>query len=363
MNDLPEERSTLSRAGLLGRSGALAAGFALPGLGVGVQRTTTRAAAPDGVTVAPRYRPLDSFQPEIDLRGKLALISGASRGNGRAVGESLAARGVDVIGTSRDPATVPDPPAFPLLKLDVSDPDSVRGFRRRLTDHRLFRRHGRIDILCNNAGRMVVGRLIPSRGDLAFSLRQRDLAVRTLYAGHVMITDVFLPLLAPSGYARIVFTVSVASYYSGSVQPGGSFTEAYNAAKAALRTYADNLGGALHEAGSHIRVSTVNPYAMHTALAEHPHPIYLQPVNGNGLSDTDPVFNAVMTGGRQLLANAQPPSRVGETYAQLCELSEPDPDVVVASPTEPLATQGANILVESELVAENDRSAVPLTSV
>jgi hypothetical protein len=67
------------------------------------------------VTIAPRYYPLNHFNPQISLMGKLAVITGASRGNGRAVGEALTALGVDVIGTSRDPGGVPNPPAYPLL--------------------------------------------------------------------------------------------------------------------------------------------------------------------------------------------------------------------------------------------------------
>jgi hypothetical protein len=51
------------------------------------------------VAIAPRYFPLNHFRPEIDLTGKLAVITGASRGNGRAIGEALTALGVDVIGT------------------------------------------------------------------------------------------------------------------------------------------------------------------------------------------------------------------------------------------------------------------------
>jgi hypothetical protein len=45
---------------------------------------------------------------------------------------------------------------------------------------------------------------------------------------------------------------------------------------------------------------------MNTALAQHPHPIYTQPVNGSGLSDTDPTFNQAITALREALANGLP---------------------------------------------------------
>ena len=115
----------------------------------------------DDLTLAPRYYPLNHFNPEIGLTGKLAVITGASRGNGRAIGEALTALGVDVIGTSRDPSSVPNPPAYPLLSLDITDPGSVFAFVAALQAHPLFQQHGRVDILVNNAGRFVLGQIVP----------------------------------------------------------------------------------------------------------------------------------------------------------------------------------------------------------
>jgi hypothetical protein len=172
----------------------------------------------------PRYFPLRHFDPEISLAGKLAVITGASRGNGRAIGEALSALGVDVIGTSRNPATVPSPPAFPLLKLDIADPNSVLAFPAQLAGNAVFQRHGQVDILCNNAGRLAIGGIVPTPPtDPAFFSSHRDLAVRTLYSGHVLFTNVILASFMPNvGYARIIFTVSIASYYTGFGLAGGS---------------------------------------------------------------------------------------------------------------------------------------------
>jgi len=103
----------------------------------------------------------------------------------------------------------------------------------------------------------------------------------------------------------------------------------------------------------------VNPYAMNTALAEHPHPIYTQPVNGNGLSDTDPVFNQAITALREALANGLPTSMIGEGCSQLLRMTAPEQNVVIASPREPFTTQGGNALMRQQLLAENQISAVP----
>src|SRR5215472_12429821 len=145
----------------------------------------------DSVTIAPRFYPRNHFRPEIDLTGKLALVTGASRGNGRAIAEALTSLGVDVIGTSRDPADVPNPPAYPLLALDITDPGSVFAFVATLQAHPLFQQHGRVDILVNNGGRFVLGQIVPlPPTDFSFYLAQRDLGIRTLYSGHVMVTNV-----------------------------------------------------------------------------------------------------------------------------------------------------------------------------
>jgi len=314
----------------------------------------------DELTIAPRFYPLKHFRPEIDLAGKLAVVTGASRGNGRAIAEALTSLGVDVIGTSRDPAGVPNPPAYPLLALDITDPGSVFAFVATLQAHPLFQQHGRVDILVNNAGRFVLGQIIPlPPTDFSFYLAQRDLGIRTLYSGHVMMTNVMLPLMPQQGYARIIFTVSIASYVTGGTFPFESFFDTYTSGKFALRVYANNLDAVLRAGGSNIRISTVNPYAMNTALAQHPHPIYTQPINSNGLSDTDPAFNQAITALRAALANGLPTSMIGEGYSQLLRMTAPEQNVVIASPGEPFATQGGNALMKQQLLAENQISAVP----
>jgi NAD(P)-dependent dehydrogenase (short-subunit alcohol dehydrogenase family) len=338
----------------------LAGSIAVPSLLGGLAVKAKADGKCDDLKLAPRYYPLARFKPEVDLTGKLAVITGASRGNGRAVGEALSALGVDVIGTSRNPSGVPDPPAFPLLALDITDPASVLAFVGALQAHPLFQQHGRVDILANNAGRFVLGEIVPlPPTDFSFYLTQRDLGLRTVYFGHVMVTNAMLPLMPQQGYSRIIFTASIASYTTGATLPAESFVDTYNSGKAALRVYANNLDSALRAAGSSIRVATVNPYAMNTALAQYPHPVYTQPVNSSGSSQTDPVFNSFLSALIQLLANGLPPSMVGETYAQLLSMTDPEQNVVVGSAREPLATKGGNALIEQQLFAENQISAVP----
>jgi NAD(P)-dependent dehydrogenase (short-subunit alcohol dehydrogenase family) len=352
----------IARRDLLKAPLALAAGsLVLPFLD---RASKAQAAEKSGVSIEPRYYPRSHFKPQIDLEGKLAVITGASRGIGRAIGETLAALGVDVLGTSRNPAGVPDPPAFPLLTLDIADPVSVFGFIGELTTHPMFLEHGQVDILANNAGRMVAGRIVPvAPGVFLDYLAQRDLGMRTLYSGHVTVTNALLPLMAHVGYSRIIFTGSIDAYVNFSLFAGGagSLMDVYSSAKVALRGYANNLDGALRAAGSSTRVSTVNPYIVNTALLTHPNPIYTQPVDPDTGLTGDPVFDEAFAWLASLLANGLPASMVGETFAQLLTMNEPDQNVVVASPHGRLAEQGGNYLIEPEILAENELSALPFT--
>lgn len=50
---------------------------------------------------------------------------------------------------------------------------------------------------------------------------------------------------------------------------------------------------------------------------------------------------------------------VGDTYAQLLGMTDPEQNAVEGSPREPLATKGGNALIEQQLFAENQISAVP----
>ena len=99
------------------------------------------------------------------LDGKIALVSGASRGLGRAVARELAAAGAHVVATGRSTRAAPTQTGVEDLTLertvelvteaggaaeavvcDHTDPDAVRAL---VAD--VLARHGRIDVLVNNA--------------------------------------------------------------------------------------------------------------------------------------------------------------------------------------------------------------------
>jgi NAD(P)-dependent dehydrogenase (short-subunit alcohol dehydrogenase family) len=90
-----------------------------------------------------------------DLSGRVALVTGGSKGLGRTIATALARAGADVAVTSRTLADL-EVVAADLGRLgsrslavaaDVTDEDSIRAMVQRVADH-----FGRIDILVNNAG-------------------------------------------------------------------------------------------------------------------------------------------------------------------------------------------------------------------
>jgi 3-oxoacyl-[acyl-carrier protein] reductase len=93
---------------------------------------------------------------DLQLRGKTALVTGASMGIGRAIAKALAAEGVRVVGAARrleemermaDEVEAAQHPRPVLLKQDVMEEDAAA----RLRDA-AFAAVGHIDILVNNAG-------------------------------------------------------------------------------------------------------------------------------------------------------------------------------------------------------------------
>lgn len=88
--------------------------------------------------------------------GRVAVVTGASRGFGRAIALELARRGHRVVATMRRPADgrslAEASPSIEVARLDVTDPESVRSALRETEE-----RHGRIDVLVNNAGYGLYG--------------------------------------------------------------------------------------------------------------------------------------------------------------------------------------------------------------
>jgi len=203
----------------------------------------TRRAA---VFARPSWRPgWEEHIMDLGLSGKIAVVTGASRGIGLAIAKGLAAegaklaiaaRGRDALEAAARDIEQAGGEVF-AQSCDVADDASVDAFITAAKD-----RYGRIDILVSNASALAV------TADRA--AWQACLAVDLM--GAVRQVDAVLPLMRQQGGGAILFTSSVSG-----IEAAPMDDYAYTSAKAALNAYTKKL--AVIEGAHSIRVNTVLP--------------------------------------------------------------------------------------------------------
>jgi NAD(P)-dependent dehydrogenase (short-subunit alcohol dehydrogenase family) len=145
-----------------------------------------------------------------DLTGKVALVTGTSRGLGRAMGMALARAGADLAITSRDVATL-EPVKRDLealerkvlpLELDVRQQASIR----RAVDAAL-ERYGKIDVLVNNAGCNV------RKPALDVTWDDWNLVLDTNLRGAFFVAQAVAPSMLQQRYGRMINIGSLTSVF------------------------------------------------------------------------------------------------------------------------------------------------------
>lgn len=183
----------------------------------------------------------------MNRRSPVVLVTGVSSGIGRAVANAFAAKGFEVFGTSRNPASTEPVPGVELVRLDVTDAASVTA-----AVSTVVQRAGRIDILVNNAGVGVIGAAEES------SVAQAQQLFDTNFFGLVRVTREVLPYLRAQRSGRIVNIGSVLGILPA---PYGAL---YAATKHAVEGYSESLDHEVREFG--IRVSVVEPAYTNTSF-------------------------------------------------------------------------------------------------
>ena len=178
----------------------------------------------------------------MDITGKTALVTGASRGLGRQLAAQLRDRGARVYAAARDPRAV-DLAGVTPIALDITDPASVAAAARAASG---------VAILVNNAGSQTRSSLLT--GDLAAIRLEMD----THFFGTLAVTRAFAPQLAARGSSAVLNILSGLSWVSF---PG---VGAYCAAKAAEWSLTNALR--LELAGQGTRVSALHVGYMDTDM-------------------------------------------------------------------------------------------------
>jgi len=183
-----------------------------------------------------------------DLSGKVAIVTGTSRGLGQYFGRALAKAGADLVITSRDPGRLTafkdeieglGRKALP-VKLDVLNESDIEGMVRAAMDE-----YGQIDILVNNAG-------ITRDGLIArMSENDWDSVLNTNLKGAFLCSKAVTRTMMKKRWGRIINVSSVVGF----VGNGGQVN--YAAAKAGLTGLTKSMAREL--AGRNITVNCVAP--------------------------------------------------------------------------------------------------------
>ena len=145
-----------------------------------------------------------------DLSGKVAIVTGTSRGLGQYFGRALALAGADLVITSRQAETLGafkkeiaslGRRALP-LQLDVRDYDSIQQMVENAWKH-----YGQIDILVNNAGCNV------RKPSTEVTWQDWNLVLNTNLRGTFFVAQAVAKKMIPRQYGRIINIGSVTSVF------------------------------------------------------------------------------------------------------------------------------------------------------
>ena len=233
-----------------------------------------------------------------------ALVTGASRGIGRAVAEALLARGWDVIGTCREPQALP--PADRIgggryESLDLSRLDSVEALARKVGD---------VEVLINNAGESPVG---PAEELPAEKLRGH---FQVNLFSPVRLAQAFLTGMRKNGHGMIVFIGSIRG------EIATPFSAAYSASKAAVRSFSENMR--MEVRGYGVRVCVVAPWFISTTLP--------QEIIASASSPYAEALARVKKNRDESIAAAPGPRKVARAVLRLLDSSDPAAFTVVGKP-------------------------------
>ena len=193
---------------------------------------------------------MEQFNFNNELSGKTALVTGGTKGAGKAIAERLLNAGATVIITARNTPEQPNKN----LHFISADLSKSEGTQKVVSE--VMERFGKVDILINNLG----GSDAPGGGFSVLGDEDWEHSLQTNLLAPVRLDRAFLPQMISRKNGVII--------HIGSIQarlPLYDSTLPYAAAKAALLNYSKNLSNEVSPKG--VRVLTVSPGWIQTAGA------------------------------------------------------------------------------------------------
>ena len=186
---------------------------------------------------------------------KVVLITGASSGIGKSIGEFLHYKGFIVYGTSRNPDKVINS-VFQLLELDVRNTQSIQNAVKKVIEL-----SGTIDIVINNAGVGITGPIeeIPSQ-----EIKNN---FETNFFGPIEVMKAVLPQMRTQKSGLIINITSIAGYM------GLPYRGIYSASKGALELITESLSMEVKPLGINITNVAPGDYATNIAAGRFHAPV------------------------------------------------------------------------------------------
>jgi NADP-dependent 3-hydroxy acid dehydrogenase YdfG len=207
------------------------------------------------------------------LDGTVALVTGASSGIGEATARALAAEGAAVAVAARRKERLDELAAgiqgdggrALVLEADVTDRDqAIAAVERTVADL------GRLDIVINNAGVMLLGPIVEA------PVEEWERMVALNVNGLLYVAHAALPHLlraAADGPREVADLVNVSSIAGRRAMVGSGV---YNATKFGVNAFSESLRQEVTE--RHVRVSVIEPGAVATELSSHNRPEVLEQI-------------------------------------------------------------------------------------
>ncbi|MGN7205350.1 SDR family oxidoreductase [Pedobacter sp. SAFR-022] len=183
------------------------------------------------------------------LKGLVALVTGGTKGIGKAVADKLSSSGAQVVITART-APEENTNVHHFIAADLTNPKDAEVIARDIVE-----KYGRIDIIVNNAG----ANLSPGGGFQALSDEHWYSDWQLNFLSVVRINKLLLPLMIEKA-TGVIINIST----NAAKEPIWEMTMSYSSAKAALNAYSKALASELGPKG--IRVNVVSPGLVKTTL-------------------------------------------------------------------------------------------------